>query len=179
MRDKLGRLSRRERLVFGATLAVAALFLADRLIVSGLREKWGALDDEIAAKEVMLRRDLLSLARKDLIVREYNLYVASSAGSGGGQDEMTGLLRELETYARAGGVKIRDIKPQEGPRTSPAVLLIAESSWEAFARFLHDVQKSPRLLQIEKATLHAKGQGSALVTGQLLIRKIAPEKEGR
>jgi type II secretory pathway component PulM len=152
------KLSPRERIVFVAACALLAAFLSDKFVFTSLSESWSGLDRDISAREARLIHDRALLARKDSLLREYKMY-APSASKPSGSDERTALLKEIGAGAKAAGVKLVDIKPAEGGR---GVSLSTESSWESLASFLYILQRSPRMLRVERASIRSKGETPAL-----------------
>jgi Tfp pilus assembly protein PilO len=174
--------SRREKIVFAAAGVVVGLFLLERGLVSPLARAWSELDEEVASKEIQLRRELQTLEQRDAALRAEKLYSPSLQQTGSDEEEMVKLLKDIEVHARQAGVKVRDLRPQPMRKNAYgkvcAVMVTTEASWPPLAAFLHNVETSPRFLRVEKLTVNAKSDSSSVLKAQLLVNKVllAPER---
>jgi hypothetical protein len=109
----------------------------------------------------------------------------AKAAEGASPMDMTALLREVETAARAAGVKIKDIRPVEtGPRDArakdrprpPTVSVTVEASWPPLARFTHDLNRPARLIRVERALVQARPDASELLTAQMTLARSPLEE---
>ncbi len=169
----MSRLSRREIRILSALLVAAGLLALDRYVVSSLILDWHRMNRSIEEKRTEFNRDRRLLSESDRIKREFaSLDVRLDASDGDRPGEMSDLLREIERLGRRSGLKISDINPQSVQgRTvkNQTVSISVESSWEALMRFLFEVERSPRSLQITQAGIHQKGETDAHVLGQFTI----------
>ena len=165
------KLNSRERLIVAFMIASFALLAADRWVWSPISQAYENLDDAIQAKQSELRDDQRLLTGSEQIKKDYAAYAPRREGQENRSNEMTDLLKEIEALAKRSGVKIIDVKPQTVPghRMSSAVYLVTEGRWDPLVHFVYEVQRSPRLLQIQRAGVQAKGDDGSLVTAQFTI----------
>lgn len=166
----------RERGIFLAAALLGAGLAGDRFFLRPALERRDELEQRIALAERRYLRDRALLARKERLLEERRAYALAAGPRESSAEEGTELLREIERRARANGVSIRDIKSRPASDRSggqgPSVAIVAESAWDPFARFLHDLHRSPRFLQVDKAVLQTKGDGtSRVLTTQLVVSR--------
>lgn len=175
----MSKLSRREFRVLCAFLAAAGLLVIDRFAVSPLALAWHRLDRSIEEKREELTRDRRLIAESGRIKREFASLGIKLGHAGSDQPgEMTDLIREIERLGRKSGLKISDISPQSASGRSAKVQVVSisvESAWEPLMRFLLELERSPRSLQITQAGIHQKGETDAHVIGQFMIGDLLAE----
>ena len=54
-----------------------------------------------------------------------------------------------------------------------SVTIITESTWAPLAKFIYALQKSPKMIQIDRSSLDATEKEESLLKGQFLIRLSA------
>ncbi|MEI8175579.1 MAG: GspMb/PilO family protein, partial [Candidatus Omnitrophota bacterium] len=105
---------------------------------------------------------------------EYKEYVQRPAGK---DDELSMILKEVESMASLSGVKITSVKPK-GEKNLPAyreymVELSCEGKLDEYMKYIYELEGSKRLLKVERLILTLKGSGSDLLKAAIIIRKIS------
>ena len=172
----LSHLSKREKLILYAMASVVSLTLLDRLIISPISHKIASLDKEIQEKELDVKKDLRILAQKDKILAEstkYNSFLASPKSE---EEEMTDILKEIETLANKSSVYLVDMKPggvkAAGNSKKYVVNLNCEAQIEQLTEFMFDIENSNKLLTIEKYQISPKSKESSVARCSLSVSRI-------
>ena len=109
----LSRLSKREKLVFYCAVGFVALTMLDRVIISPISDKIKSLDKEIYDMESAIKKNLRILAHRERILaakKKYSSYLISSKSD---EEEMTSILKAIETLADKASIYLVDMKPGE------------------------------------------------------------------
>jgi hypothetical protein len=164
-------LTRRETLIFHLTLAVIILALCLNFLILPALKKNAALNKEISLAQAKLKNYTLLLAQKEKIKNKYDKLGAGLDLSKKNQDSLMSVLSELETYAREGGLRIIDLRPQASPNSKVMVVdLKTEGPLEGYIKFIFRIENSLLLLNVEKLRLTAQSD-SANLEGNFSILK--------
>jgi Tfp pilus assembly protein PilO len=173
----LTRLSKREKSVLYVAAIIISLTLLDRLVIYPIFSKMEELTEEIGEKEAGIKRSLHILTHKDRILAasvKYKTFIKSSKSE---EEEMTALLKEIETLASQSAIYLVDMKPGGVEKTKAAkkylLSLNCEAQLEQMVEFMYDIEKSAELLTIEKYKLGPKSKDSSVARCSMSISKIA------
>jgi hypothetical protein len=173
-------LSKRERLIVTATLAVVALLALDRYVVSPLME---CCDREAALKESRLAeiqrgRDLLD--RKREITPKWREMIASGLKRDPAEAESQ-ILHAVGDWAKDAGLKLSSMKPERLPdkRSLQEISFRAAGtgSMSAVSRFLWRLEASKVPIRVKELQLGSRKEGTDDLTLQLRLSTLyqAPE----
>ena len=172
------KLSKKEKVGLIAAIVVIALTLTDRLVISPIGNKIRRLNQEIKFSEVKLSRDLRNVNNKSAIEGEYTKYknyVKSNYASD--EEDVAGILAEIEGLARSSSVSLVDIKPQTPKKADfykeYAVEVDVEGGMEQIITFLHNLNSSTQLLRAVKLRIGLKDKESSVIKASLVVTKIA------
>lgn len=107
----LQNLSQRERYILLATLAIVLLVGGYLGVFENLRDRWRALNDEIASLDMMLKASIQSYQEESRIKEEYNQVVASLRIEGTESDKQIRIMQELNALMMEAGVTPSNAKP--------------------------------------------------------------------
>ncbi|MFH0918149.1 MAG: hypothetical protein V1830_03340, partial [Candidatus Omnitrophota bacterium] len=94
----LGRLSKKDKIIFYLAVLVVSLLVLDRAIVSPVFYKIRSLNKEIQDKQDNIKKNLRILAQKDKILTQSAKYSSFLGDSQASDDEqVTQVLKELES----------------------------------------------------------------------------------
>lgn len=177
----VGRLSKREKIVFYAAMSFASLALSDRLMVVPVYSRIQSLNEEIREKEASIKKNLHILAQKDRISSEITRYGSFLSGAGV-EEEATSLLKEIEVLANDAGVYLVDMKPaglmSGGDSRKYLIVLNCESQMEQLSDFMYNVESSNSLLTIEKYQISPKSKESSVIRCNMsIVKMIIPEDD--
>jgi Tfp pilus assembly protein PilO len=173
----LAKMSKREKTVFYAATFFISLTVLDRLIISPISDKIRMLDKEIEDKEAAVRKNLRILNYKDRIMADKTKYRGYLHSTKSDEEEMTQVLKEIESLAESSQIYLIDMKPGEvqemGTSKKYSVNLNCEAQMEQLVTFMYSVEDSKRLLTIEKFQVAPKSKESTLARCRITITKLA------
>jgi Tfp pilus assembly protein PilO len=171
----LAHLSKREKFVFYIALVFISLAALDRLIVSPISLKIKSLNKEIETSEANIKNDLHILSQKDRILSESARYTSFLSSNKTEEEEITGLLKEVENLANKASAYITDMKPaptkELGSSKKYLVNLNCEGQMEQIINFMYNIEDSSKLLVIEKYQISPKSKESGVATVSMTISK--------
>ncbi len=172
----LSRLSGKEKSMFYAAAIIVSLMLTDRLVVNPIFSKINELSEEIKEKEAGIKKSLHMLAHKDRILAEavrHRTFIQSLRSE---EEEMTALLKEIEMLASRHSIYLIDMKPgqleEKGRMMKYSLNLNCEAQLEHLVAFMYDVEKSEKLLTIEKYKIGPKSRDSSVARCGMSISKV-------
>lgn len=167
MLKKMLNLNARQNFLAAAAVLLVALFLFDKLFLSGLRTKTKSMDQEIKKAETELAVAMNVQNRKELITEDNKAY-DRYFGQGALSDVkiVTDFLKEIETIAKKTGISIVNLNPdnkarEEGGYKKFYADLRFEAASEQLYRFLNEIQNSGLLIKIEKITVTSRDESAA------------------
>lgn len=170
------KLSSKEKL--GLTIAFAFLALAslDRLLISPVKARFNALNQQIRISEKQLGSDMRNLNQKKVISEEYEQYLPYIRRSGSDEEEVAKILGEIESLARKSSVYLVDMKPRK-PREinfykEYTVEIEAEGYMESLTSFIYQLNTSSQLLRVETLRLNLTKSGANILSASMLITKV-------
>jgi Tfp pilus assembly protein PilO len=172
----LGRLSKREKAIFYSAAFFVSLVALDRLAISPVIAKIKSLDNEIQEKETAIKKNLRIVSQKDRIQDEASRYSSFLGGMKSEEEEMTSLLKEIETLANKGGVYLIDMKPAGLKDNRYAVNVSCEGQMEQLVSFMYNIENSAKLLMIDKYQITPKSRESSVAKASLLVSKLITPK---
>jgi hypothetical protein len=171
-------LSKREKIIFYATVGVLCLSAAFNFFNGSFWQKNVSLGREIAITRQRLKKSLRLLSQKEAIKNRYNkLSVRSDLPLAQGGDVLVATLTELEKMAKEAGVRIVDIRPQDVSRGTGlykeiAVDLRAEGDIGSYFKFIYNLENSLSLLRVRRFQLSSRLNSRSL-EGTFAISSIS------
>ncbi|MBI3617629.1 MAG: type 4a pilus biogenesis protein PilO [Candidatus Omnitrophica bacterium] len=170
------KLSKKEKIGLSAALAFLALAFLDRLLISPVRTKFNALNQQIRISEKQLGGDMRNINQKKFIGEEYEQYLPYIRRSGSDEEEVAKILGEIEALARKSSVYLVDMKPRK-PREVEfykeyTVEIEAEGGMESLMSFIYQLNTSSQLLRVETLRLNLTKGDSNVLSASMLITKV-------
>lgn len=169
------RLSKRERIIFYATVGVVGLVLLDHMLLSPILDKVNSLNEAIHAKEETIEQSLLIVNQEERIEGESSLYTSFLSEPLTEEKTITAFLKEVETLAKKSAVYLIDIKPTgkevEGAVVQHFVKLNFEAQMEQVFNFFYNVTNFELLIKIEDYQIRPKSEGSSVIVCNISISK--------
>ena len=173
----LSNLSKKERITLYAAIFIVSLVLLDRLIIHPIYSKIESLDKEIREKESAIKKNIRIVSQKDRILTESAKYSSFLSASESEEEEVTSILKEIETIANKNSVYLFDMKPASSKKTGGSkrytVNLNCEAQMEQLTEFMYNIENSNKLLTIEKYEISPKSKESSIAKCSMSISKIA------
>jgi len=137
------------------------------------------LDKEVLEKTTGIEKNLRILAQKDRIVAESSKYSPFLSSPNTEEEEITSILKEIETLANKSSVYLVDMKPA-GLKTSGLskkymINLSCEAQMEQLFEFMYNIENSDLLLLIERYQIGPKSAESSVAKcGMSVVKIVAP-----
>jgi hypothetical protein len=175
------KLSKKEKSILFFTLFFLSITFVDRVIVLPLATSMSALSQSVRDQETAIKKSLSVLLHKDSIIAENRDYMAYSLEAKNPEDEMVGLLKEVELEANKAGVNLLYVKPgtmaEEKNIKKYYSTLECEATMEQVATFFHGIESSTKLLKIEKYQIQPKSKNSSIARCAVTVYKAVLSSE--
>lgn len=172
----LSRLNKREKVIFYLAVCFVSLLSLDRLIVAPILSKLKKISKEIEEKEIAVKKDLHILSQKDRILSEEARYARFIGGVKNEEEQVTSMLKEIETLTNKSSVYLVDMKPagfkDSGSSKKYMVNLSCEGEMEQLVDFMYNLENSNKLLTIEKYQIVPKSRESSVASCTMIVSKI-------
>ena len=173
----LGRLSKKDRIIFYIAVFIVSLVILDRAIISPVFSKIRSLNKEIQDQQVNIKKNLRLIAQKDRILSESSKYSSFLGDSSLSDDEqVTSVLKELEILANKSSVYLVDMKPggikESGSSKRILINLNCEAQMEQLVDFMYNMENSNSLISIEKYQITPKAKESSVAKCSISVVKI-------
>ncbi len=172
-------LKRREKMT--AVVAAATLFILFwRYVV--LQPIWNYendLDADLRERNLKLyeAKKILTASSRGRVTKDL-LQQFSSGGSP--QEDMSRLIKEIETAANGSGLKVIETKPQPVIKNvgwfELKVNISFEGQWGDVVKFLYELENGPRPLLVNEMTLEANLPQQLTIRGRLEIGRLLVTK---
>lgn len=165
------------------TVGVVGLVLMGVIILLGpVQNRMRELEDEIAAKEKDLGRNLAIVAptAREAVEKDYARYGDIIRMRGSADEEKSLMLSEIDKLAALHKVVLSATKARDGEDAKDkdicqkfGVDIEVEAEMSALVSFLYALESSPQSLRIESLSLESRGaKEAANLRGTLLVTKV-------
>ena len=169
------KLSKTEKKVLFVTLLFLGFAFADRVIVLPITTSLSSLTANIHEQEGAIKKSMNVLLHKEGIIAESREYMAYSVEAKNPEEEMVGLLMEVESVAEKSGVSLIYVKPgtvkEEKGIKKYYSNLECEAPMEQVATFFHSIESSTKLIKIEKYQIQPKSKESSIARCSVSVYK--------
>ncbi len=169
--------SKREKMLAAFCVLAVSVVMIDRFAVNAWIGRMADLRSRIEGTEKMLVNQQRLMQRKDLIEGEISVfrrYLNPGAAAG---TQMAAFLKELEGIARQNEIDSLEIKPQEGESNDLYRVYVfdvqAQSDYSRWIRFLHAVESSPALFEIQRARIAVKETEEGILEVYVRLTAVA------
>lgn len=173
----VSHLSKREKVILYAIVFFVSLVLLDRMIIFPISSKMRGLTKEIQDKELDIKKNAHIVAQKDKIAAERAKYLSFLTKVESEDEEVTSVLKDIESLANQNSVYLIDIKPAGiksiGVSQKYMVTLNCEAQMEQLMKFMYDIENSKQLFTIEKYQIGPKSKESSIAKCSMSISKMA------
>src|SRR5512136_2530041 len=97
-------LSKKEKFILAIAASFIIIAFLDRVVFQVIFSKMEVLDEQIKAQQLLIKKDLRVLAQKDAIVAEDTRYSVYSIKPKSEEEEISGILKEIESLATQASV---------------------------------------------------------------------------
>lgn len=173
--EKYRKMSKREKAILYGTASVLGFLFIDRLVVAPIHDKLASVDQAIKDEETAIRKSLHVLVQKNRIASDSREFMQYSVEGKNPEEEMTSLLKEIESLADKASVSLIYVKPANTEKdrsiTKHLATLECESQMEQVAGFFHSIESSTKLLKIEKFEIQPKNRESSIARCSMTVSK--------
>jgi Tfp pilus assembly protein PilO len=173
---KYAKFTNQEKMIFLVASIFVIVASVDRFLISPVHSKLQFIDKEIVSKITSIKTQEDILLRKDRIEIEAAKYKGLITSEGSEEEEISSLMKEVETIANKAAVYLLDMKPsnmkEESGYKKYQVILNAEGNFAKIIEFMYNIETSKKLLKIEKLQLSPKSKDSDVLKCNILISKI-------
>ena len=169
------KFSKMEKRIFWTAVILIGVSFVDRVIVLPVTTTLSVLNNSVREQEASIRKSMNVLLHKDDIIADSRGYTAYSVEAKNPEEEMVGLLKEVESLAERSGVNLLFVKPastkdEKGIKKYYSSME-CEGPMEQVATFFHSIESSTKLLKIEKYLIQPKSKGSSIAHCAVTVYK--------
>ncbi len=172
----LTKMSKQEKMIAYFAFAAILLALLDRFIFSTILTKIRLIDDQIKLQELSLKKNSKIIAQKELIKKEDEQYAIYSVESKTQEEEISGVLKEIEMLASQSAINLVEIKPTdlktEKILKRYSISLTCEATMEQLTNFMFLIDSSKVLFTIDNYSLVSKDREKGIVKCTMNISKV-------
>lgn len=172
----LRKLTKREKIIFTICIISVLSYFGFNYVFLPLRAKINDLNNEISRKELKLKKSYKILGQKDSLEQTYKKYSAYVKQKDTDEQEMSMLLKEVDSVGKDIDISISNMKPLRVRAVDFykkfSVELEAEGMLEDLTKFVHTLQSPPYLLKIEKLRIERRSMRTNNLKSFMLISRI-------
>jgi len=162
-------------MILYASVIMIVLGSIDRFFYQPIMNLFNEVEQEILSQEIQLRKNMRFLAAREAISNRYSAYAAFAVTTGSDEEEVAGLLNEVEGVARKSGLALLNMKPKPAFTTEFGkqypVEVEVETEMSQLIKFIYGLQNSKYILGVKKLRLVPKGKKSSQIKGYVLVQK--------
>jgi Tfp pilus assembly protein PilO len=174
--DFIQRLSKEEKLIFFIAVSFAIIAFLDRVVFHVIFSKMATLDEQIKMQQTLIKKNLRILSEKDAILnldKEYSVYSVQAKSQ---EEEISGILKEIENLASQAAVYMSEIKPaglkDEKVFRKYSIILNCEATMEQIANFMYRMENSNTLFTIDNYSLAVKDKEKGTLKCTMTVSKV-------
>lgn len=170
------KLSKQEKILAYVAIAFVIIAFFDRFILDAMMDKMNSIEGQIRMKELLIKKDSRILSQKDVIASQQQQYSAYAVQANSEAEEISVVLKEIDTLAKQTGVNLIETKPTELVSEKIikrySILLTCEGTMEQLANFLFQIENSKTLFMVEKYDLSSRDKEKGIVKCVMSISKV-------
>ncbi|MCM8812148.1 MAG: type II secretion system protein M [Candidatus Omnitrophica bacterium] len=168
---------RREKILGTACAAMISLVFMDRLAITPWLQRMEYLRENLDSLEQTLLTEQRLLAREKMVrdhLERFKKYLVPVSDPG---LQMATFLKEIQKLADEHQIASLEIKPQEGEVNDLFQIYIfdlqGEGDFRQWIRFVHAIESSPSLFQVERARVGVKEKQEGVLDITLRLTAIS------
>lgn len=169
------KLSRREKFMFFGALGAMMVLFTQYFVLQPALEKVLAISSKIGVQEVTIKKSFQILLRKEQIQKEGKQFEGFSVEGRSQEEEMTSLLKDIESLADRSSVTLMFVRPgtikEEVGVVKYTASLECEAEMPSVANFFHSIENSKKLLQVDKYDIQPKSKDSTVTRCAMTVSK--------
>ncbi|MGA9776657.1 MAG: hypothetical protein ACLPRE_11765 [Limisphaerales bacterium] len=174
------KIKTRQQFLVVLTIAVAALFVGERLIYEPLANWWSVRSQNIAALRKQVRDGKLLIQREQAIRSRWAQMRTNTLPADTSLAEQQ-VLKAFDNWSQDSGAGITGITPQWNDDATNYVTVDlrveAAGDLDSLARFLYDIEQGPMALELQSVDVSARDETGRQFTLGLQINGLALRAE--
>ncbi len=170
------KLTGREQQIFIVAAVLLLVYAGYGVVYRSAKEKFSALDEQIEAKNFRLEKNQRILNKQKNIERVYQQLIQDNRQTRPDEQEMTGILAEIEAVANEIALPISDMKPQKVRKedfyNKFSVNLTMEGDLTPILHIVYLLENKPHLFDIDEIRLEKSSAGSGKMKCLLTMSRI-------
>lgn len=170
------RFSKRERMIFLATLTLGASAFCFTFIFAPAFNYVKKLHGRIESKEKRLEEYRRLLESKKVLNEKYPGYQEAVGTKTNEEAVLAKDFALIDSLSARTGCRITSIKLQPTEKTGAykkvSFHIIAEGSLKSLSYFIYEIENAPELLRIKRFTLSAKSGASEDLTANIIVSRV-------
>lgn len=171
------KLSPHSRILFIAAFVFVAMALMDRLMVGPFSSQMRYMEAENKAQKEHIRRSKRVISFRERILAEYSKYSSYlDTGQMTQEEIIAALLKKIETLAGQQSVTVTNVRPGDIEDKSNFRIYTTSIDCEGklmnILSFIHLMEQSDYLFQVERYTIGPKSKGSEITKCTFDIARI-------
>lgn len=168
---------KREKVLWVLTVAVVFLWIWTQFVLRPIFNYGNQLDADLAAKNLKLReaKKILTGTPQQLAAKE-SLRRFLPEGQGSTQEDMTRMIKDIESAASASGLKVIETKPQPQVKNvgwfELKVSISFEGRWSDVVQFLYQLDSVDKPLLVNEMSLESNVPQQTSIHGRLEIGRL-------
>jgi Tfp pilus assembly protein PilO len=170
------KIENRQQFLIVLTIAVAALFVGDRLVFEPLAKWWKARAVTVAGLRQQVNNGRLLLKREQAILSRWDQMRTNTLPADASLAEQQA-LKAFDNWSQESAVSLTSITPQWNNDATNYMTVDwrveATGDLDTLTRFLYDIENSPMALKLESVNLSARDDTGQQLTLGLQISGLA------
>jgi len=170
------KIENRQQFLVVLTIAVAALFVGERLIYEPLANWWSVREQKVGALENQVRDGKLLLKREQAIRNQWDQMRTNTLPTDTSLAEQQ-VLKAFDNWARESDASITGVTPQWNNDATNYLTVDwrveASGDLGTLTRFLYDIEQDPMALKLESVNLSARDDTGQQLTLGLQVSGLA------
>jgi len=176
------KIKTRQQFLVVLTIAVAALFVGDRLIYEPLANWWSARAQKITALRKQVNDGKMLLQREQAIRGQWDRMRANTLPADTSLAEQQ-VLKAFDNWAQDSSTSITGVTPQWNDDATNYVTVDwqveASGDLSSLTRFLYNIEQGPMALKLESVDVSARDDAGQQFTIALQINGLALKPEAK
>ncbi len=168
-------LSKRERYIAVVTLSVVAILIMDRLVLTPVRERRAAMEEETQQVLVDLERTRVLFARRKQLAPKWQTMLDAGLKSGPAEAESQ-VLHAIRNWSREAGLSLSSLRPErvkeKGKLREMTFMVSGTGRMSAVAGFIWRLESSQIPVRITEFQLGSRKEGTDDLSLQLRISAL-------
>jgi Tfp pilus assembly protein PilO len=173
---KIRTLSNREKKIAMVCVVMAAVYLGSQFFKQSLMQRDQQLLKKMTDEKQILDNNLKMIREAKAIEQKYKIYVETFTQKGSDEQEMSGMMSDIETAANKYNVQITNMQSSRAVAKENykemGIQIAVSAPLLSIVQFIHELQDRPYFYNIGQAQLEKSfGSADGTVIGRMTLTK--------